>query len=349
MKEATYYEKKIEICNKRVQEHIDGNLPSFCKQYFISISYTTTAQTRLAYVYDLESFFFYLKEKHNYFKEVSIKNIEPKMLEQVKEEDIEEYLVYLSRYEKNGKTRINAETGVKRKFAAVRKLFVYLQKNHYIEKNAAQIVDMPKIHEKSIIKMSGREIKKFLDVIEHGSESFTKRQQSYHEKTKLRDLAIATLLLGTGIRVSECVGLNVEDVDFNNNSIKIIRKGGNQTILYFNEEVRVAIIDYLNCRENIEANEGSEKALFLSLNNSRMSVQAIEKMIVKYAAVVTPLKKITPHKLRSTYGTQLYRASGDIYLVADVLGHKDVNTTRKHYAAIDDDRRKRAARLVKLR
>ena len=72
-------------------------------------------------------------------------------------------------------------------------------------------------------------------------------------------------------------------------------------------------------------------------------------MVKKYARQVTPNKKITPHKLRSTYGTNLYKETGDIYLVADVLGHKDVNTTRKHYAAIDEDRRRQAATVVKLR
>jgi integrase len=75
----------------------------------------------------------------------------------------------------------------------------------------------------------------------------------------------------------------------------------------------------------------------------------VENLVRKYSSIVTTLKKITPHKLRSTYGTRLYRETGDIYLVADVLGHKDVNTTRKHYAAIEEDHRKKAADIVKLR
>lgn len=80
-----------------------------------------------------------------------------------------------------------------------------------------------------------------------------------------------------------------------------------------------------------------------------MTVRSVEDLVEKYASAVTTTKKITPHKLRSTYGTALYRETGDIYLVADVLGHKDVNTTRRHYAAIDEDRRKRAAGAVHLR
>ena len=94
---------------------------------------------------------------------------------------------------------------------------------------------------------------------------------------------------------------------------------------------------------------GHENALFLSTRRKRMGVQAVENRVKKYAKEVTPNKKITPHKLRSTYGTALYKETGDIYLVADVLDHKDVNTTKKHYAAIDENRRRQAAGGVKLR
>jgi len=97
------------------------------------------------------------------------------------------------------------------------------------------------------------------------------------------------------------------------------------------------------------AEPGSEDALFLSLRNQRISVRSVEYMVKKYAKTVTPLKHITPHKLRSTYGTNLYKETGDIYLVADVLGHNDVNTTKKHYAALEDERRRSARNKVRLR
>ena len=90
-------------------------------------------------------------------------------------------------------------------------------------------------------------------------------------------------------------------------------------------------------------------ALFLSLQIKRITVRAVENLVKKYATIAAPLKNISPHKLRSTYGTNLYHATGDIYMVADVLGHKDVNTTKKHYAAITEDRRKSAAKAVTLR
>ena len=108
-------------------------------------------------------------------------------------------------------------------------------------------------------------------------------------------------------------------------------------------------IHYLEERNRIIPQSGHEEALFLSMQQKRISVRAVENLVKKYSSVITSLKTITPHKLRSTYGTRLYQETEDIYLVADVLGHRDVNTTKKHYAAQDDRNRRRAAHAVSLR
>lgn len=120
-------------------------------------------------------------------------------------------------------------------------------------------------------------------------------------------------------------------------------------VVYFGEEVEKALKDYLDLSRNgITPLAGHEDALFLSGQRKRISVDAVEKMVKKYCSAVS-VKTITPHKLRSTYGTALYRETGDIYLVADVLGHADVNTTKKHYARLTDDRRRAASKAVILR
>ena len=155
--------------------------------------------------------------------------------------------------------------------------------------------------------------------------------------------------LYTGLRQSNILALKWSDVDFKNNGVKVHRKGGAEVIVYFGEEVHDALLEYQIERQGITPVAGSENAFFLSLQNRRISVRAVENLVKKYSKLVTNLKNITPHKLRSTYGTALYKETGDIYLVADVLGHKDVNTTRKHYAAIEDERRKMAAQYVNLR
>jgi site-specific recombinase XerD len=175
------------------------------------------------------------------------------------------------------------------------------------------------------------------------------RRKIFHELTKARDAAIVTLLLGTGMRVSECVGIDINHIDFKVNGVKVTRKGGDEVILYFGDEVEAALKNYLAGREKIKPLKGHENALFLSIQNRRITDRAVQNLVKKYASLVTSLKKISPHKLRSTFGTQLYRETGDIYLVANVLGHSDVNTTRKHYAKMDDEFRRRAAKAVRLR
>lgn len=347
MKEKAYYED-INIKNElRLRKMID-EMPPFCKQFFIGIEPTTSSRTRIAYAYDLCCFFEYLQQENPLCKQMELRDIPLSILDQITPMDIEEYLFYLKYYEKDGTKHTNDERGIKRKLASLRSFYRYFYKNELIQNDPAVKVDMPKIHEKNIVRLDVDEVARLLGEVESG-DNLTARQQKYHEKTKTRDLAMMTLLLGTGIRVSECVGLDMEDVDFRNNGIKIHRKGGAEVVVYFGDEVRSALMEYMVERQKITAEDGSINALFLSMQNRRISVRSVENLVKKYSKLVTSLKHITPHKLRSTYGTSLYRETGDIYLVADVLGHKDVNTTRKHYAAIDDDRRRSAAKYVRLR
>lgn len=347
MKEKAYYED-VNVKNEVKLRKMLEELPLFCKQFFIGIEPTTASRTRIAYAYDIGCFFDYLHTVNPICQRMEIREFPLSILDQITPMDIEEYLSYLKYYEKDGMEHTNDERGIKRKLASLRTLYRYFFKNELIQNDPAIKVDMPKIHEKNIVRLDIDEVARFLDEVESG-DSLTERQRKYHEKTKNRDLAMMTLLLGTGIRVSECVGLDMEDVDFRNNGIKIHRKGGAEVVVYFGEEVREALLNYMVERQKITAEDGSINALFLSLQNKRISVRSVENLVKKYSKLVTSLKHITPHKLRSTYGTSLYRETGDIYLVADVLGHKDVNTTRKHYAAIDDDRRRSAAKYVKLR
>lgn len=323
-------------------------LPPFCRTFFRGIEEYTSTRTRLAYAYDLRLFFEFLHEKNPICASMEIKDFSLDILDQLTRIDIEEYLEYMSYYQKDGKEITNDERGKERKLAALRSFYHYFYQSELIKNNPAALVPMPKKHEKEIIRLEPNEVAILLDQVEDG-EKLTKKELDYHKKTKLRDIALLTLLLGTGIRVSECVGLDIQDINFDVGGIKIRRKGGYEAVIYFGDEVETALLDYLEEREHIIPCEGHENALFLSLQNKRIAVRSVEKLVKKYASRVTTLKKITPHKLRSTYGTSLYRETGDIYLVADVLGHKDVNTTRKHYAALEDERRRRAANAVQLR
>ncbi len=346
---ALSYHEQEDIENTKRIRGILKELPPFCTDFFRGIEPRTSARTRLAYAYDLKTFFDFLKQVNPELKSKKLRDLPLSLLDEIKLMDLEEYMEYLKCYSTEKREDLmNTERGIMRKVSTVKSFYNYFYRTERIQNNPASLLQLPKIHEKEIIRLDVDEVARFLDEVEDG-ECLTEKQKAYHAKTKLRDLAMMTLLLGTGLRVSECVGLNINDVDFRNGGLRIHRKGGKEVIVYFGAEVEYALQDYLSEREHIVPEEGSEEALFLSMQRKRINVRSVEKMVKKYAQIVTPLKKITPHKLRSTYGTNLYRETGDIYLVADVLGHSDVNTTKKHYAALEDERRRSARNKVQLR
>lgn len=349
MDSSKTYHQQQNIDNTLKLRELRKELPKFLDTYFRGIEQVTASRTRIAYAIDLKVFFEFILASNPKYNDYAIRDLPLTLLDQLNAQDIEEYLEYLKVYKKDGIVITNDERGIKRKLSALRSMYQYYHKNQQIENNPVIQVSMPKLHDKAIIRLDIDEIVNLLDSVESG-EHLTKKQLESHQKTKTRDLALLTLFLGTGIRVSECVGLDLNDVDFNNDRIKIVRKGGYEAFVYFGDEVREALLSYFEERIEIkDIVKGHEKALFLSTRKQRITVRSVEILVKKYSSNITTMKKITPHKLRSTYGTALYQETGDIYLVADVLGHKDVNTTRKHYAALDEERRRMAKDKVVLR
>lgn len=352
------YHTQAQLTRTRRLREIQRELPDVCADYFLSIEQQTSPLTRLSYAYDLKLFFQYLSSEVAKFGGKPVAAFTDADLRLVTKQDLERYARYLALYVKNetledGETAsremTNHEFGIKRKYASLRAFYKYLLANGLIESNTAALVPLPKLHEHAIIRLDVDEVARMLDVAETG-QALPKTYQKYHNVTKARDLAMLSLFLGTGIRISECVGLNIDDFDFEQNAFVVTRKGGKEVILYLSDEVANALKAYLAQRVEIDALPGHEDAFFLSIQRRRITQRAVENMVKKYAAIAAPLKKkISPHKLRSTFGTNLYRETGDIYLVADVLGHSDVNTTRKHYAAIAEDHRRIAAQKTVLR
>ncbi|MBO4470892.1 MAG: tyrosine-type recombinase/integrase [Clostridia bacterium] len=334
---------------------ITRDLPQSCGDFIRSIAISTSTLTRLAYAIDLNTFFTFLHNERISFSDKPLRFMTDKDLEKLDRTDIIAYTEYLTYYLKSeddasvpNKVYVNHELAIKRKLCSIRSFYDYLFKNQRISSNVTELVPLPKIHEKPIIRLNKDEMVRMLDQAQNGDQ-LTDHQQKYQKLTARRDFAILSLFLGTGIRVSECVGINIADVDLENNAFIVTRKGGNQVVLYFPPEVADALAEYMEERSRIETVEGHEDALFLSLQRRRITQRAVQNLVKKYAAVAAPLKsKISPHKLRSTYATNLYNETGDIYLVADVLGHTSVDTTRKHYADMTDARRRMAAEHVHL-
>lgn len=344
---ALSYHEQMDLINIKKIRELQKDLPEFAGYFFRAMEIKKATNTRRNYAYDLSTFFYFLKTENPYFQNKDIRTLPVSVLDDLQPVDIEEYLSFLTYYEKDGQVFQNHAEGKARKLATLNTFFGYFHKKEMIQKNAPSVVDVPRIKEKNIIRMDANEVAQLIDNIESG-EKLSKTQKVWHNKNKLRDLAIVVTLLGTGVRVTELVGLDISDLDFDNGAMRVIRKGGNEDIVYFGEEAEEMLRNYMDERLTMEPEPGHENALFISQKNTRITVRSVERLVKKYASTATA-KKITPHKLRSTYGTALYQETGDIYLVADVLGHKNVNTTRKHYAAMKEENKRKAAQVVQLR
>lgn len=349
----SYFQTRDE---KNLQK-IDGvlsELPEFVGQFIIGIAPRTSVLTRLNYALDIRVFFTYLskyKLSGKPLHEITLSDIE-----NISPYDIEKYLDALSSYRMNGKKLSCGEKAKERKLASLRSLYKYLFKKEMISSNVTLKVDMPKIHDKPIIRLEPDEVRRMIEAVDTGT-TLSDRERAANSVTRVRDTAILYLFLGTGIRVSELVGLNKSDLDFENGSFTVTRKGGNKSILYLPAETANALKDYLAWLDAqkeektdfaLRLRYQDDDILFYSMQGGRLGVRAVEKLVKKYAQYAAPLKKITPHKLRSTYATNLYRETEDIYVVADVLGHSDVNTTKRHYAQMSEEHRRRAAEITHI-
>lgn len=345
-KDSEFYKQKTKDQKLKLREMI-SELPQCAVDYIYSKELTTQTSTLIAYSYDLMTFFRFLKSHNPIIAPLDIKKINTEHLGQIEPEDIIEYQRFLE-LNVDGEAHENNKKAIARKMAPLRGMYNYHHKRGNLSTNPTLMVDLPKLKkDKNIIRMNNYEVQDVLKAIESGDKFATERQRKYCSRTRGRDLAILTLMLNTGIRVSECNGLDLADIDLKANTLTIVRKGGGQDVLYFGDAVHEALSDYIiGEREYINPVDGHEKALFFSLQGKRISVDAVENLVKKYARLAVPNKKITPHKLRSTYGTALYRETGDIRLVADVLGHENVNTTIDYYAAIEDEHKKQARNAV---
>jgi integrase/recombinase XerC len=329
------YKKETENkINDKITEMLQ-NAPDFVYSYIMSIFHSTSASTRLEYLRDIMLFLSYIVESVDY-KIDGVKNVTLDIIDSLDADFLNSYANYLSLYRANGEQRSNENVSIRRKLSSIRSLYSYLYLNDKIKANPMLKVKVPKVPKKEIIRMDKGETGEFLNTVKNGNEKSSNMQAKYHEKQKERDFALISLFLGTGIRVSELVGLDITDIDTKHYAVKVVRKGGKEEIVYMSDTLTEIMEDYLEYRKTLNPLPGHENALFLSSQRKRIGVRSVEILVKKYAEQTALLKHITPHKLRSTFGTALYENTGDLYLVAEVLGHSSVETTRKHYANISN-------------
>lgn len=340
------YHKENDIQNLKKLRSMLVELPKYCEDFFRGIEPRTSSRTRLAYAADLKLFFVYL------IRNGQVKDMESITLDKLsylKVIDFEKYLEWLKCWtDDTGNENTNGDKAIARKLSTLKAFYKYYQQNEIISVNAASLVQPPKLHDKEIVRLDADEMKAFIQAVETGG-SLEGRERAFFELTQKRDLAIIMLTLTTGIRVSELVGLDINDVDIKSSAIKIFRKGGKEETVYFSDDATEVLASYMEERKQAEAIKGYENALFLSSQNKRISTRSVEGIVPKYAKLAGIKKNVTPHTLRRSYGTALYNATGDIYLVAGTLGHADINTAKRHYVVLEDERKRDNRNAVKLR
>ena len=324
-----------------------SELPDFVFTYIEEYYTGESINTQLGYSIDVRIFLNYLRQ----YKFRNIKKNEDFTtddMEKVTPSDLIRFKAYLREYEIEymspagrpvKRTCRNSPYGINRKLSAVRGLFIYLYKTEQISQNVTDKVDFAKLHQKIKKPLTSLETMQLIDVIYNGERYFEGRTLTEYKNKKERDIAIFTTYLGTGIRVSELVNLQVTDVDFDTQSFIVTRKGGDQQEIFMPVQVSNAIYSYLfKDKENVR----DSGPLFLGRTGKALTTAAVEKMLKNYCRTVgiTHPDKTRPHALRRTFACRLLEDGVDIKMVAELMGHKNIEVTHKYYAQYSSQKRR---------
>ena len=275
-------------------------------------SYTTT-ERYVSYVVDFMNAVTNNKPDNEFYKTVTTSNIR-------------QYIASLSMQEKNGEiVRLGDEIQAAR-WSAINTFFSFLMQEDYITTNPMAKTKRPKVKTKhKVTYLTPEEIQSVLDKVETEARHMMKN----------RDLCLISLGLSTGLRVSALVQINIDDIDFATNKIKVIEKGNVVRYIDIGSKMRSLLLNWLKDRE-LYFHAEDNPALFVSQLNKRVSTDAVRDLITKYTEHLN--KHITPHKLRSSAAMNLYSSGVGILTIASILGHENVTTTQRYTSAYDEEK-----------
>lgn len=288
---------------------------------YLSVVKGKSQNTLKEYRLDLITFFnFIIKRKS---LKISHHEIDLELLKNISLSDMYAYMSFV----KN--ERLNGPSARSRKTASLRTFYNYLtSKIKVIDKNITLELESPKIPKRNPIYLNFQESKKLLSNIDNTSKYY------------LRDYCIVSLFLNCALRLSELCSIDLNDIDWDSNTLKIIGKGDKERLIFLNNMVLSSLKEYLKDRSTYKINADDKNALFISSRGCRISNRAIQLLIKKYTKGFE--KNITPHKLRHTSATLMFKhGKVDIRTLQKVLGHENISTTQI-YTHVDDDGIKKA-------
>lgn len=313
MKGRLEKEKEARIKMEKKLEKLPQILTSFYNWMDAREKSYTTMDNYINHV--AEFMIFYTKGKKN-----------EKFYETVTDDDIERYMTSIRRKNVNGNEVEIGDDIRAAKWSSLNTFFKFLSQKKYISNNPMLLTERPKIRTKhTVTYMTPEEIESVFNRIATEARPMVKN----------RDACIVAMGLGTGLRVSAIVNIDVEDVDFRTNSIKVIEKGRKTRDIKIQDSLKNLLLIWLKDRE-LYFNGSETGPLFISQKKSRISVDSVEELVKKYTNHLS--KKITPHKLRSSAAMNLHGFGVDILTIASILGHENVTTTQRYTRAYDEDK-----------
>lgn len=330
--------------NNQLYMELVDTLPKFTHEFFFFGISEKAILTKLSYARDIKYFFEFAIDHIPSFSHMKLHEISVDDLKDLSPMDINKFLAWMDDQELSEKTRARRKTSVS-------VLFTYLinteRKLQFNPVSGAQKIEIEQSDYVIYLKLS--EQKQLLDCIQYGT-GLSKHQLYYHEKYKKRDLAIVFLFLDTGLRVSELHSLNMKDVimfedpiEPENNECYVItlRKGHKKSLaaskVYFSDEARDYIKDYLSSREIAGEKFNDATPLFTTLEGDRLSVREIQQMLKKYVKAALGRSDISVHKLRSSFAMEFYKAEHNILVLQQRMGHKSIAATNIYARASDKE------------
>ena len=330
-------ENKIKV-EQMIGEMIK-NYPNYMKKYYLSLN-GNTHMTKYRYIQNICRFL-------DYYKEVN--GIELKNLKDIDSFDIEEYISSISYYDKDGDTKELTDTSKAPIYSSLSNFFEFLIRNEYINNNpfANGKIKRPRRKENDVVFLTPEEVAKVEANILNGCGNA--RAIGKQRNWKYRDLLLFRIPVVNGLRIEALREININDINLKEMSIKVTEKGNINKKVYFDAKTKEYMLRWLNDRIDLMTEEeyNSCKALFISSRKTRMCAQSIADIITKYTKTATS-KHITPHKLRSTCGTNIYQQTKDIYLVANVLGHKSTEPTKRYTKCFNEDKQAAIINVAKI-
>ena len=346
---STYKEETKLMHQQKVEQLLDDELPSFCKLYYDARFIRLASKTQLDYASKMKIFLEFLHDNNSYFGKRPIKEYTIDDLALLTVRDFEEFSRWILKQKKHKNSKKHKDTNqkgtVENYMACLSSYFSFFVKEELLPKNPILAIERVKKQKRPIIYLQADDRGDFMNVVTTGI-GLTKKQKAAWDKTKLRETCMMQLLMDTGIRISELVGLDISDVDLKHCMLSIERKGDKPDHAYFSDSTADLLTEYIEYRKTMYVQNKEEDALFLvsqgKYRGTRLSVRSVQVIVKKFAqsAHVTDAKKITPHKLRSTYAMSMLETTQNPAIVQQQLGHENISTTVLYASGTEDDKKK---------